>query len=61
MNQKSLTKIRKAQRKVSGIENIYYFRSVESVRQVLLHARNGLNDVEYLKSVMDGIEALKKN
>ncbi|WP_141993100.1 diadenosine tetraphosphate hydrolase [Bacillus sp. B4EP4a] len=35
-------------------------RSVESVRPVLLHARNSLNDVENLKTVMDGIEALKK-
>ncbi|MDR4927076.1 diadenosine tetraphosphate hydrolase [Peribacillus simplex] len=47
---------------VPRYEWMYEFgRSVESVRPVLLHARNSLNDVENLKSVMDGIEALKKN
>ncbi|MDQ0880095.1 HIT family protein [Peribacillus sp. V2I11] len=80
-----LSKIRKAQREILGVEHVYYFynedtthhfhtwmvpryewmyefgRSVESVRPVLLHARNRLNDVENLKSVMEGIEALKKN
>ncbi|MGG4265018.1 HIT family protein [Peribacillus simplex] len=79
-----LSKIRKAQRGVLGIEHVYYFynedtthhfhtwmvprynwmyefgRSVESVRPVLLHARNRLNNAENLKSVMEGIEALKK-
>jgi len=34
--------------------------SVESVRPVLLHARNKLNNDENVKSVIDGIKALKK-
>lgn len=79
-----LSKIRKAQRKVLGIEHVYYFynedtthhfhtwlvpryewmydfgRSVESVRPVLLHARNKLNNSENLKRVIHGIKALKK-
>ncbi|MGZ9816036.1 HIT family protein [Peribacillus simplex] len=79
-----LSKIRKAQREILGIEHVYYFynedtthhfhtwmvpryewmyefgRSVESVRPVLLQARKRLNNVENLKSVLDGIEALKK-
>lgn len=79
-----LSKIRKAQREVLGIEHVYYFynedtthhfhtwmvpryewmydfgRSVESVRPVLLHARNKLNNDENVKSVIDGIKALKK-
>ncbi|MEH7299679.1 HIT family protein [Neobacillus drentensis] len=77
-----LTKIRKAQREVLGIEYVYYFynedtthhfhtwmvpryewmyefgRSVESVRPVLLHARNNMNDEENVKSVMEAIELL---
>ncbi|MDR6125145.1 diadenosine tetraphosphate (Ap4A) HIT family hydrolase [Bacillus sp. SLBN-46] len=77
-----LTKIRKAQREVLGIEYVYYFynedtthhfhtwmvpryewmyefgRSVESVRPVLLHARNNMNDEENVKSVMEAIKLL---
>jgi len=77
-----LTKIRKAQREVLGIEHIYYFynedtthhfhtwmvpryewmntfgRSVESVRPVLLHARNVMNDEENLKEVLEAIKLL---
>lgn len=77
-----LTKIRAAQRKVLGIEYVYYFynedtthhfhtwmvpryewmyefgRSVESVRPVLLHARNNLNNEANLKEVMSAIEKL---
>jgi diadenosine tetraphosphate (Ap4A) HIT family hydrolase len=77
-----LTKIRRAQREVLGIEYVYYFynedtthhfhtwmvpryewmyefgRSVESVRPVLLHARNNMNDKENVKSVMEAIELL---
>ncbi|MGR6898948.1 HIT family protein [Rummeliibacillus sp. BSL5] len=79
-----LTKIRKAQREVLGIENVYYFynedtthhfhtwmvpryewmyqfgRSVESVRPVLLHARNNMNSGENIKEVMNAINALGK-
>lgn len=77
-----LTKIRKAQREVLGIEYVYYFynedtthhfhtwmvpryewmykfgRSVESVRPVLLHARNEMNDEENAKGVIYAIELL---
>ncbi|GGA78545.1 HIT family protein [Ornithinibacillus halotolerans] len=77
-----LTKIRKVQRKVLGIDYVYYFynedtthhfhtwmvpryewmyefgRSVESVRPVLLHARNEMNSEENRKEVMQAIEAL---
>lgn len=77
-----LTKIRRAQREVLGIEYVYYFynedtthhfhtwmvprygwmyefgRSVESVRPVLLHARNNMNDKENVKSVMEAIKLL---
>ncbi|MGE7308004.1 HIT family protein [Priestia megaterium] len=77
-----LTKIRKAQREVLGIEYVYYFynedtthhfhtwmvpryewmykfgRSVESVRPVLLHARNEMNDKENVKDVIHAIELL---
>ncbi|WP_413303460.1 diadenosine tetraphosphate hydrolase [Bacillus sp. 1P10SD] len=77
-----LTKIRRAQREVLGIEYVYYFynedtthhfhtwmvpryewmyefgRSVESVRPVLLHARNNMNDEENVKSVMEAIKLL---
>ncbi|PAV29687.1 diadenosine tetraphosphate hydrolase [Virgibacillus profundi] len=78
-----LTKIRKALRKVLGIEYVYYFynedtthhfhtwmvpryewmyefgRSVESVRPVLLHARNEMNDGGNLANVILGIDKLK--
>ncbi|MBM7662191.1 diadenosine tetraphosphate (Ap4A) HIT family hydrolase [Bacillus mesophilus] len=77
-----LSRIRKAQREVLGIESVYYFynedtthhfhtwmvpryewmydfgRSVESLRPVLLHARNNMNNKENLKDVMSAIEAL---
>ncbi|MEH7308254.1 HIT family protein [Neobacillus drentensis] len=77
-----LTKIRKAQREVLGIENVYYFynedtthhfhmwmvpryewmyrfgRSVESVRPVLLHARNEMNHGANLQEVMESIKKL---
>jgi diadenosine tetraphosphate (Ap4A) HIT family hydrolase len=78
-----MTKIRKAQREVLGIEYVYYFynedtthhfhtwlvpryewmnefgRSVESVRPVLLHARNHRNTAENHQKVMKTIEDLK--
>jgi diadenosine tetraphosphate (Ap4A) HIT family hydrolase len=78
-----LTKIRKAQRDVLGIKNVYYFynedtthhfhtwmvpryewmyefgRSVESVRPVLLHARNEMNHEENLHKVMKAIDDLR--
>ena len=77
-----LSKIRKAQRKILGIEYVYYFynedtthhfhtwlvpryewmydfgRSVESVRPVLLHARNHLNDEENKREVIAAIKEL---
>ena len=77
-----LSKIRKAQRKVLGIEYVYYFynedtthhfhtwlvpryewmyefgRSIESVRPVLLHARNQMNDEENMREVVDAIKKL---
>lgn len=77
-----LTKIRKAQRDVLGIEHVYYFynedtthhfhtwmvpryewmaefgRSVESVRPVLLHARNEMNNEENVENVMEAIRLL---
>lgn len=77
-----LTKIRKAQREVLGIEHVYYFynedtthhfhtwmvpryewmnefgRSVESVRPVLRHARNEMNDGENIKEVIEAIDML---
>lgn len=77
-----LTNIRKAQRKVLGVEYVYYFynedtthhfhtwmvpryewmyefgRSVESVRPVLLHARNEMNDDKNIQEVMNAIESL---
>ena len=77
-----LSKIRKAQRDVLGIDYVYYFynedtthhfhtwmvprydwmykfgRSVESVRPVLLHARNDMNDEDNVKEVMNAIEML---
>ncbi|NMH68163.1 diadenosine tetraphosphate hydrolase [Bacillus sp. RO3] len=80
----SLTRIRKAQRDVLGIDYVYYFynedtthhfhtwmvpryewmyefgRSVESVRPVLLHARNEMNDGENVKEVLEAIRALTR-
>jgi len=77
-----LMKIRKAQRKVLGIDTVYYFynedtthhfhtwmvpryewmadfgKSIESVRPVLLHARNEMNDEVNNRSVLEGIKAL---
>jgi len=77
-----LSKIRKAQRKVLGIEYVYYFynedtthhfhtwlvpryewmyefgRSVESVRPVLLHAKNQMNDEANMREVVDAIKKL---
>ncbi|MCG1023555.1 HIT family protein [Sutcliffiella horikoshii] len=79
-----LSRIRKAQRDVLGIEYVYYFynedtshhfhtwmvprydwmyefgRSVESVRPVLLHARNNMNAGENVEQVMEAIEALRR-
>ncbi len=79
-----LTRIRKAQRDVLGIEYVYYFynedtthhfhtwmvpryewmydfgRSVESVRPVLLHARNEMNHKENVEEVMNAIQLLTK-
>ncbi|WP_374055725.1 HIT family protein [Rossellomorea sp. FM04394] len=79
-----LTRIRKAQREILGIEHVYYFynedtthhfhtwmvprydwmyefgRSVESVRPVLLHAREKMDDEENLKEVMEAIHALTR-
>ncbi|RLL48320.1 diadenosine tetraphosphate hydrolase [Oceanobacillus piezotolerans] len=79
-----LSKLRKAQRDVLGIESVYYFynedtthhfhtwmvprydwidkfgRLVESVRPVLLHARNNLNDNENMQEVMAAIDSLTK-
>ncbi|MDM5331676.1 diadenosine tetraphosphate hydrolase [Neobacillus sp. CF12] len=78
-----MTRIREAQRRVLGIEYVYYFynedtthhfhtwmvprydwmnefgRSVESIRPVLLHARNHKNTIENNQRVMSAIEALK--
>ncbi|MFD1020916.1 HIT family protein [Thalassobacillus hwangdonensis] len=77
-----MTRIRKAQREVLGIEYVYYFynedtthhfhtwmvpryewmyefgRSVESVRPILLHARNEMNDKENVQEVMEAIHTL---
>jgi diadenosine tetraphosphate (Ap4A) HIT family hydrolase len=77
-------RIRAAQRKLLGIEKVYYFynedtthhfhlwmvpryewmkafgHSVESVRPVLLHARNHLNSEETLGKVLDGIRTLRE-
>lgn len=79
-----LSKIRKAQREVLGIEHVYYFynedtthhlhtwmvpryewmsafgRSVESMRPVLLHARNEMNHEENIQEIMHAVKALKK-
>ncbi len=77
-----LTRIRKAQREVLGIDNVYYFynedtthhfhtwmiprykwmydfgRSVESVRPILLHARNEMNDKKNVQEVIRAIKLL---
>ena len=77
-----LSKIRKAQREVLGIEYVYYFynedtthhfhtwmvpryewmdkfgRSVESVRPVLLYARNEMNTGENIQEVLKAIQLL---
>jgi len=79
-----LSKIRKAQRDVLGIEYVYYFynedtthhfhtwmvpryewmnefgRSVESIRPVLLHARNKMNNEVNKLEVMHAINALTR-
>ncbi|TWE04989.1 diadenosine tetraphosphate (Ap4A) HIT family hydrolase [Neobacillus bataviensis] len=79
-----LTKIRKVQREVLGIEHVYYFynedtthhfhtwmvpryewmndfgRSVESLRPVLHHARNEMNDQENVNEVIKSIRMLIK-
>ena len=79
-----LTKIRKAQREVLGIEHVYYFynedtthhfhtwmvpryewmndfgRSVESLRPVLRHAKNEMNDQENVNEVIQAISMLTK-
>ncbi|WP_117149167.1 MULTISPECIES: HIT family protein [Paraliobacillus] len=77
-----LSKIRKAQRDVLGIECVYYFynedtthhfhtwmvpryewmyefgRSVESVRPILLYARNKMNTNENIQEVLAAIDSL---
>lgn len=79
----TMTKIRKAQREILGIDYVYYFynedtthhfhtwlvprydwmnefgRSVESLRPVLLHARNHRNTDENHQKVIRSIKALK--
>ena len=79
-----LTKIRKTQREVLGIDHVYYFynedtthhfhtwmvprykwmnefgRSVESLRPVLRHARNEMNDQENVNEVIEAISLLTK-
>ncbi|MGJ9384337.1 HIT family protein [Salipaludibacillus sp. CF4.18] len=81
---KVLSRIRKAQRDILGIDYVYYFynedtshhfhtwmvprydwmyefgRSVESVRPVLLHARNEMNSEENIQEVMEAIKSLRK-
>ncbi|MDX5475118.1 MAG: diadenosine tetraphosphate hydrolase [Bacillaceae bacterium] len=81
---KVLSKIRKAQRDVLGIEYVYYFynedtthhfhtwmvpryewmyefgRSIESVRPVLIHARNEMNSKQNIQEVMSAIDILKR-
>lgn len=76
-------KIRSAQRKILGIDKVYYFynedtthhfhlwmvpryewmaefgRSVESLRPVLLHARNEMNDEKNMIKVLEGINRLR--
>lgn len=77
-------RIREAQRKILGIEKVYYFynedtthhfhlwlvpryewmhefgKSVESLRPVLLHARNNLNNKDNMKRVIDAITNLRE-
>lgn len=77
-------KIRDAQRRLLGIEKVYYFynedtkhhfhlwmvprykwmdefgHSVESLRPVLLHARNNLNNKENMNIVVEAIDKLRK-
>lgn len=79
-----LSKIRKAQRDVLGIDHVYYFynedtthhfhtwmvprydwmyafgRSVESVRPVLLHARQEMNDTKNVEDVLKAIGLLRE-
>ncbi|WP_042150410.1 HIT family protein [Paucisalibacillus sp. EB02] len=79
-----LTKIRRKQREVLGVEYVYYFynedtthhfhtwmvpryewmyefgRSVESVRPVLLHARENLNSNGNIQEVKEAIHALAR-
>lgn len=81
---KTLSRIRRAQRNVLGIEYIYYFynedtthhfhtwmvpryewmynfgRSIESVRPILLHARNEMNTRENIQEVMAALSSLTK-
>jgi len=81
---KTLSRIRRAQRNVLGIEYIYYFynedtthhfhtwmvpryewmynfgRSIESVRPILLHARNEMNNRENIQEVMAALSSLTK-
>lgn len=78
-----ITKIRRAQRDILGIEYVYYFynedtthhfhtwmlprydwmdnfgRSIDSVRPVLMHARNEMNSEEHVQKVLDVIEKLR--
>ncbi|MBD8521022.1 HIT family protein [Lysinibacillus fusiformis] len=80
-----LTKIRKAQREVLGIEYVYYFynedtthhfhtwmvprydwmnafgRSVESLRPVLLHARNNFSNEQHEKEAREAIKLLRES
>lgn len=77
-------RIREAQRKILGIEKVYYFynedtthhfhlwlvpryewmyefgKSVESLRPVLLHARNNLNNEDNMKIVISAITKLRE-
>lgn len=79
-----ICKIREAQRKLLGIEKVYYFynedtthhfhlwmvpryewmyefgNSVESLRPVLLHARNNLNNEDNMKQVISAITKLRE-
>lgn len=79
-----ICRIREAQRKLLGIEKVYYFynedtthhfhlwmvpryewmyefgHSVESLRPVLLHARNNLNNEDNMKQVITAIAKLQE-
>ncbi|WP_346935742.1 diadenosine tetraphosphate hydrolase [Clostridium sp.] len=79
-----ICRIRDAQRRLLGIEKVYYFynedtthhfhlwivprykwmyefgHSVESLRPVLLHARNNLNNKENMNRVIDTIDKLRE-